>query len=291
MQRTPPQPSDPVDLPATTILVTGGTGKTGSRVAERLAAGGHDVRIGSRSAAVPFDWHDRATWPAAVRGVRAAYLAYAPDLSFPGAAETVGELATFAADHGVQHLVLLSGRGEGGAQTAERLVQRAGTTWTIVRAAVFAQNFSEGAFVDQVRDGAVALHVADVPEPFVDVEDVADVAVEALTDERHAGVVHELTGPQLLTFAEALEIVGRAIGRPVVYVRVGAGELLEGMVAAGVPADDAGHLVALFGEILDGRGSVVTDGVQRALGRPARDFAGYVARAAASGAWAREVVA
>ena len=269
----------------TTILVTGGTGKTGRRVADRLAARGLSVRIGSRAGSPPFDWHDRATWPAAVDGVDAAYLAYAPDLAFPGAAETVGDFARFAVERGVRRLVLLSGRGEEGAERAERLVQQAGAEWTVVRCAVFAQNFTEGDFVGQVLDGAVAMHVDDVPEPFVDVDDIAAVATAALTEDGHAGQVYELTGPRLLTFGEALTVIGRAIGRPVAYVRVSVDELHAGLVAAGLPADDATHFIDLFTEILDGRNSSVADGVQRALGRPARNFDEVVAEAAAAGAW------
>jgi uncharacterized protein YbjT (DUF2867 family) len=267
------------------ILVTGGTGTTGRRVAARLLAAGHDVRIGSRHGRPPFDWHDRGTWPAILDGVSAAYLAYAPDLAFPGAADVVGEFAASAVDRGVGRLVLLSGRGEVGAAAAEARVRDAGAAWTVVRAAMFAQNFTEGAFAEQVAAGAVALHVDDVAEPFVDVDDIAEIAAAALTDERHAGQVYEVTGPRLLTFAEALERIGAAIGRPVAYVRIGAGELVDGLVAAGFPPDDAGHLVALFSEILDGRNSSVTDGVSRALGRPARDFDDVVAAAAAAGTW------
>jgi uncharacterized protein YbjT (DUF2867 family) len=274
-----------------TILITGGTGTTGRRIAERLVAAGHDVRIGTRSSATRFDWHDHATWPAAVEGVSAAYLAYAPDLAFPGAAEVVGEFAAYAAAHGVGRLVLLSGRGEAGARAAEDLVQRAGAAWTIVRAAFFAQNFTEGAFVEQVRDGAVALHVADVAEPFVDVDDIADVAVVALTADGHDGQVYEVTGPRSLTFTAALDTIAAAIGRPVAFVRITPDELHGGLVAGGVPAADARHLVDLFSEVLDGRNSAVTDGVERALGRPARDFADVVAAAAAAGAWAADEVA
>jgi uncharacterized protein YbjT (DUF2867 family) len=277
--------------PRSTTLVTGATGKTGRRVVARLTAAGHDVRPGSRAAAVPFDWHDRSTWASAVDGVGAAYLAYAPELAFAGAAETIGDFATFAVDHGVGRLVLLSGRGEARARLAESLVQRSGAEWTIVRAAVFAQNFSEGAFAEQVQDGAVTLHVADVAEPFVDVDDIAEIAAAALTDGRHGGQLYEVTGPRLLTFGAALATIGAAIGRPVGYVRIGADELRTGLVAAGLPDDDAAQLVALFGQILDGRNSSVTDGVRRALGRPATDFADVVARAAAAGAWRNAEVA
>jgi uncharacterized protein YbjT (DUF2867 family) len=268
-----------------TVLVTGGTGKTGRRVADRLRAAGHTVRIGSRTGSPPFDWHDPATWPAAVDGVDAAYLAYAPDLAFPGAADAVGAVARAAVERGVGTLVLLSGRGEARARRAEDLVRQAGAAWTIVRAAVFAQNFTEGTFVEQVLDGAVALPVADVAEPFVDIDDIADIAASALVDARHAGQLYEVTGPRLLTFGAALATIGAAIGRPVAYVHTSPAELRTGLVAAGVPDDDAANLVALFTEILDGRNSSLADGVQRALGRPAGDFGAVVDAAVAAGAW------
>src|SRR4051794_28656110 len=99
-----------------TTLLIGGTGKTGRRVAERLIAQDVDVRIGSRRTAPRFDWDDESTWRPALNGVTAAYVTFHPDLAIPGAAEKVGTLARMAADHGVRHLVLLSGRGEQVAQ-------------------------------------------------------------------------------------------------------------------------------------------------------------------------------
>lgn len=272
------------------ILVTAATGTTGRRVATRLVAAGHEVRAVSRSSATPFDWHDRTTWASAVDGACAAYLAFAPDLAFPGAAETVGDFARFAVEHGVPRLVLLSGRGEDRARRAEQLVQRAGATWTIVRAACFTQNFTEGAFAEQVAAGALALHVADVAEPFVDVDDIAEIAAAALVDDRHAGQLYEVTGPRAMTFGAALATIGEVIGRPVAYVRVGAAELHAGLIDAGLGADDAAHLVELFGQILDGRNTAVADGVQRALGRPPRDLTDVVVAAAGAGAWSGQEV-
>ncbi|WP_455906275.1 SDR family oxidoreductase [Kitasatospora purpeofusca] len=185
-----------------TVLVTGGTGKTGSRVAERLTALGHTARIGSRTAPVPFDWADDSTWDAALEGVDAAYLAYYPDLAFPGAVETVGAFARRAAKAGVGRLVLLSGRGEEAAQAAEAAVAEAGTGWTVVRCAWFDQNFSESFFLDPVLAGELALPTGVAVEPFVDVDDIADVAAAALTEDGHDGEVYELTGPRLLSFAD-----------------------------------------------------------------------------------------
>jgi uncharacterized protein YbjT (DUF2867 family) len=267
-------------------LVTAATGKTGRRVARRLQAGGHAVRGVSRTAPVPFDWEDRTTWAAALDGVTAAYLAYAPDLAVPGAADTVGAFARLAVDAGVDRLVLLSGRGEEAAREAEEAVRAAGAELTVVRAAWFAQNFSEGAFLQQVLAGEVALPVDAMREPFVDAEDVAAVAVAALTQEGHAGRVYDVTGPRLLTFAEAVAEVGRAAGRELTYLPVPLGAFLDVLREQGCPADAVALLALLFGELFDGRNAVLGDGVREALQRAPRDLADWAREAAAAGAWA-----
>lgn len=266
-------------------LVLGGTGKTGRRVVDRLAARGLDVRVGSRSGAPPFDWNDRATWAPVLRGVSQMYVTYQPDLAVPGAAETVGALARLAAESGVRRLVLLSGRGEEGAQRAEDEVRGAGLEWTILRASWFAQNFSENFLLDAVLAGEVALPSGDVPEPFVDVDDIADAAVAALTEEGHAGRVYELTGPRALTFAQAVDEITRASGRPIRFVPISAEAFLAGLRAEGLPGDVLWLMNELFTQVLDGRNSLPADGIQRALGREPRDFAAYAGATAATGVW------
>jgi uncharacterized protein YbjT (DUF2867 family) len=270
-----------------TTLVLGSTGKTGRRVLERLGARGLSVRAGSRSGEPPFDWENRATWEAALRGAHAAYISYFPDLAAPGAPDTVGAFADLAVRSGVERLVLLSGRGEEEAQQAERAVEGAGGEWTIVRASWFSQNFSEGYLREPVLAGEVALPAGDVAEPFVDADDIADVAVAALTEDGHAGHVYEVTGPRLLTFADATAEISRASGRAVAFVRVPIDAYASAAAEHGVPDDIVGLLRYLFREVLDGRNAHLTDGVQRALGRPPRDFRDFAEQAAASGAWDR----
>src|SRR5215213_10458708 len=179
-------------------LVLGGTGKTGRRVAERLAARGVPVRLGSRSGEPPFDWEDRASWVPELSGVGSVYLTYYPDLAVPGAVDAVQSLVELTVARGVQRLVLLSGRGEDEAQRAEEVVQASGVDWTIVRSSWFNQNFSENYLRDPVLDGEVVLPAGGVREPFIDADDIADVAVAALTEEGHVGRVYEVTGPRLL---------------------------------------------------------------------------------------------
>ena len=267
------------------ILLTGGTGKTGRRVAERLQALGQPVRIGSRRADPPFDWDEPDTWAAALDGARAVYVTYAPDIAFPGGADAVDAFVRQAVATGARRVVLLSGRGEEEAEHAEELVKASGANWTIVRCAVFAQNFDEGVFVESVQSGTLAMPAGDVAEPFVDVDDIADVVTAALTDDRHIGRLYELTGPRLLTFHEAMAEVSEAAGRPVQYVPVSSEEFAAELRGAGMPEDEATGLTDLFAAILDGRNQSLADGVQEALGRPPRDFAEYARRAAATGAW------
>lgn len=267
-----------------TTLVLGGTGKTGRRVAGRLEARGMPVRIGSRAGEPAFDWEDRATWEPALRGVGAVYVTYQPDLAAPGAADAVRAFVDLAVGGGVGRLVLLSGRGEEEeALRGERAVRESGAGWTILRSSFFAQNFSERFFLEPVLGGELALPAGDVAEPFVDADDVADVAVAALTEEGHAGELYELTGPRLLTFAEAVGEISRASGREVRYAPISAKEFASALDASGMPPGMVGLLTHLFAEVLDGRNARLADGVRRALGREPRDFADYARETAATG--------
>ena len=268
-----------------TTLVLGGSGKTGRRVAERLVNRGVETRVASRSANPAFDWNDQGTWRAVLDGVEAAYISYAPDLAIPGATESVRDFVKMAVEQGVQRLVLLSGRGEEEAQRCERIVQDAGVQWTIVRASWFNQNFSEGEFLGMVLDGAITLPADDVPEPFVDIDDIADVAVAALTEDGHNGEIYEVTGPRMLTFTEVAKEISRAAGRPVEFIRIPKEAFAGAIAESGAPEDIAWLLNYLFETVLDGRNAYICDGVQRALGREATDFSDYTRRIAASGVW------
>ncbi len=203
-----------------TILVLGGTGKTGRRVVERLEARGLPVRVGSRSGEPPFDWEDNATWAPVLDGVGSVYISYYPDLAAPGAVEATSAFANLAVVNGVRRLVLLAGRGEPEAEQAEQAVRQSGADLTVIRATWFSQNFSEGFMLEPVLGGEIVLPAGETPEPFVDVDDIADVAVAALTDDRHIGQLYELTGPRLLSFAQVAEEIAEATGHEIRYVPV-----------------------------------------------------------------------
>ncbi|WP_373299618.1 NAD(P)H-binding protein [Streptomyces poonensis] len=270
--------------PDMTVLVTGASGRTGSRVAAAAQAAGLTVRAASR--ATGFDWADRSTWAAALRGADAAYLMHPADIGHPSAAGAIGALAGEAVAHGVRHLVLLSGRGEDQARPAEEAVEASGADWTVVRAAWFAQNFSEGPLVEGLRQGELVFPAGEVAEPFIDVRDIADVVVAALTaGDRYASRTLELTGPRPLSFREALAEISKAAGRDFAYIPVSAREYGEALTGFGIPPEEAAVLIEIFETLLDGRNSHVTADVREVLGREPRDFADFVAEAAAAGTW------
>jgi uncharacterized protein YbjT (DUF2867 family) len=267
------------------VLITGGTGKTGRRLAERLRACGTPVRVGSRSSATVFDWEQEATWPGALRGASAAYISYFPDLTVPGASDAIGAFCEVALAGGTRRVVLLSGRGEEEAQVCEEVVARSGADWTVLRCSWFAQNFSEGYLLDSLLDGALALPAGPAAEPFIDVDDIADVAAAVLTSDGHLGEIYEMTGPRLLTFPEAVAEIADAAGRPIAYFPVSAHAFVAEMTAADVPAEVVELLLYLFCTVLDGRNAHLGDGVQRVLGREPRDFRDFAAAVAANGVW------
>ncbi|MFB7054724.1 NAD(P)H-binding protein [Streptomyces vinaceus] len=270
----------PNDIPTTALLI-GGNGKTGRRVAQKLRAQGRPVRIGSRTGEPAFDWNVPGTWGPALEGVDRVYVTYHPDLGFPGAAEQVGAFAEAAVAAGARRLVLLSGRGEPAAQHAEEGLKASGADWTVVRASWFNQNFDEDFFLEPVRAGELALPTADAVEAFVDTDDIAEVVVAALTDDRHAGRTYELSGPRLMSFADVAAELSKATGREIAYVPVSDEEYRGVLREVGLPQEFAD----LFTQILDGRNAHLVHGVEEVLGRKPKDFADYAREAAATGVW------
>lgn len=265
-------------------LIIGSTGKTGSRVAAKLEAMHLPVRHGTRRADIPFDWEDDSTWAPALEGVSKAYLTYFPDLAFPGAVEKVAALCDVAKTTGLDHVVLLSGRGEHHARLGEEAVRASGLDFTLVRAAWFAQNFSEGYLRDPILEGVLPMPGGSIQEPIIDIDDIADVVVAALTEDGHKGALYEVTGPRLLSFADMAAILSEESGLAIRHIPISFEDFHANVAAAG---DDfvADVFTAIARETLDGRNAQVCDGVERALGRKPRDFAEYAAKAAAAGAW------
>lgn len=276
--------SENMNMNTSSILVIGATGKVGRRVVAGLENQGKTPRIGSRDAHLSFDWEEHDNWPAHFSGVDTAYVSYYPDLASPQAAIDMAALIDVAKAAGLRRMVLLSGRGEAGAERCENLLRNSGLGYTLLRAAWFNQNFSEGHLYPGVMNGVIALPAGETLEPFIDIDDIAEIAVDALVDDRHHNQFYELTGPRLLTFAAAAEAIAKASGRNIQYAALSLDDFHAGMTAE-MGKDAADLLTGLCREVFDGRNQRVTDGVERALGRPPRDFADYCRAAAASGVW------
>lgn len=265
-------------------VIVGGTGKTGRRVSERLAERHIPHRAASRSGTPAFDWDDPSTWDRHLADAERVYLTFYPDLASPGAAPAIRRFTARAAALGVQKLVLLSGRGEPECHPSEDAVRESGLGFTILRSAFFCQNFSESLWLEPVLKGELAFLAGSVAEPFVDADDLAEVAVAALTDDRHAGQTYELTGPRPLTFAEAVREISEATGRTIRYSPVSK-EAYAAILRQDLPPDVAAFLCDLFESVLDGHNAHVSGDVERVLGRPPRDFREWARVTAKSGVW------
>lgn len=272
------------------ILVIGGTGKTGSRVVEELTQLGHTVRIGTRKNNPAFDWNDYSTFSPALKGMDRAYIVYYPDLAVPGSKEAIAALTEAALKEGLEKVVLLSGKGETEAEACEQIVANSGLNYTLVRASWFNQNFSEGAFLDFVLAGHVALPMPEAEIPFVDAGDIAEVVTKVLVNDSYNGQTITVTGPRKMTFKEVVDVMAKGIGRDMQYQPISIEEFKEGMKAAGLRDSYVWLFGYLFKEVLgNADNQVVSHDLERVLGRTATSFEQFVERTLATGVWNQEV--
>ncbi|MFF3641625.1 NAD(P)H-binding protein [Streptomyces sp. NPDC002564] len=272
-----------------TILVTGGTGTTGRRVAARLAARGHRVRVASRrpggdaphGAAVRFDWADTATHAPALDGVSGVYLV--PAVADPDPAAHVLPFLDRARRAGVERVVLLGAsavtEADGGLGEAYRALRERFPAWAVLRPSWFMQNFTgrhphaesiraSGEIVSATGDGRIA---------FVDADDIAEVGVRALTDGRAHNAAHLVTGPQALSYADAAALLSGATGRPVRHRAVSRTVLRDRLTATGMPVEYAEMLAGMDEAIAAGAEDRTSPAVERVTGRAPRSFAEFVA--------------
>lgn len=272
------------------VLVIGGTGKTGSRVVERLENSGHQVRIGSRNGSPAFNWDDPASYAPALKGIDRAYIVYYPDLAVPGSRQAIEGLTEAALKEGLEKVVLLSGKGEREAEACEEIVASSGLNYTLVRASWFNQNFSEGAFLDFILARHVALPMPEARIPFVDAEDIAEVVTRALVDDSYNGHTLTVTGPRQMTFGEAVDAISRGIGREIQYEAISLEDFKAGMKAAGLPDSYVWLFGYLFKEVLGNPANQdISDDVEKVLGRKATDFSQYVEKTKTTGVWSQSI--
>ena len=271
------------------VLVIGGTGKTGRRVAAILKEEGHEVKVAGRNSTPAFNWDNADSYAPALAGVDRAYIVYYPDLAVPGSREAIGRLTEEALAAGLKKVVLLSGKGETEAEACEEIVAESGLDYTLVRASWFNQNFDEGSFRDFVMQGVLALPMPDARIPFVDVQDIAEVVSKVLMDDSYNGQTITVTGPEKLTFKQTAEILSEVTGRNIQYVPISVEEFKAGMSQAGLPDSYVWLFGYLFKEVLGNADNQSISGdVNKLLGREAIRFSDYAIRAASKGAWNRD---
>jgi len=258
------------------FLVIGASGKTGQLVYASLKENGHIVRAASRNTQIPFDWYDESTWADSIDGMTSIYLTFYPDLAVPAAPGIITKFLELAKEHNVQHIVMLSGRGEAAAQHCEQLLQNSGIAWNVVRASWFNQNFHEGAFLPFIEMGKLSLPVKEVTEPFIDTRDIAAVAVECLVNPALRNRLFEVTGPELLTFADLADKFSAQLSKPVVFEAITLDRFTVNMKTAGLPEDVIEMLQYLFTEVLDGRNEYLSAGLEEALNRSPITFDQYI---------------
>ena len=270
----------------TNILVIGGTGKTGRRVVEQLKNKGIEPRIGSRNASPSFDWDDKDTWVNALEGIEKMYVTYYPDLAVPGAKEAIESLTYLAKELGVKKMVLLSGKGETEAEACEDIVMNSGIDYTIVRASWFNQNWSESFFLDPILSGEVALPMSDVLIPFVDANDIAEVAATVLLDDAYNGEVIEVTGPELVTFRDVVDVISKVSKKHLNFYDISLEKYVEGMKQQQTPSDVVWLIEYLFNHVLTNpNNQLVVNDLERVLGRKAKSFLAYAEETAKTGIW------
>ncbi|MFF8281735.1 NAD(P)H-binding protein [Streptomyces albus] len=269
-------------MTAPAVLVVGATGTTGSRTAARLTAEGHRVKAASRRAApvagaepVRFDWYDTATHAPALEGVDRVYLV--PPVGDPDPAAVMLPFLRQARAAGMRRAVLLSSSAVPSGGPAVGLVHQAlpglFPEWAVLRPSWFMQNFTgDHLHARGIReDGTVRSATGSGRVGFVDADDIAEVAVRALTDDRAPDTDLVLTGPEALSYDDIAAVLTEVTGRPVVHHRLTEAQLRD-RLAAEVPAEFAGILAGMDGAIEQGAEDRVTGTVQRLTGRPPRSF-------------------
>jgi uncharacterized protein YbjT (DUF2867 family) len=272
------------------ILLTGATGTVGRATAAALTAAGVPFRVAARTplkaealgmAAVEMDWDRPETLGAAFAGADKLFLLTPVS---ERQAEYVAAAALAAKQQGIRHIVRLSvidaevepGYAMGRVHRAgERSIEASGIPWTFLRAGSFAQNFVNYYGVDPYKSVPVYLPHGPGGASWVDARDVGEVAAKALTESGHEGKAYVLTGGEAVATADAIALLGEALGRQYEYIDVPEQAAREAMRAHGAPPWIVDALAELNALIRANQHNYVSPAVRQLLGRPPRSFRTY----------------
>ena len=266
------------------LLVTGGTGTVGSLLVDLLKRSGNDFRVLVRNAekatalegrgmrTIAGDFADLDGLSRAMEGVHRAFLLTPPH---PQMVEWQGNVIQAARRGGVKHVVKLSvstvGSDSGAQLTAwhtqtDEMLKESGVAFTILHAHSFMQNWIASA--GMIKSGVFYGSLGDMPVPWVDARDVAEVAYGAMTGGGHKGKTYRVTGPAARSQREVAEAFGKALNRPVKFVAVPHEAVRQGMLDAGLPEWLANDLDAFNRMWADGLDVGVSTDAQKVMRRP-----------------------
>jgi ergot alkaloid biosynthesis protein len=265
-----------------TILVTGGTGKVGRRVARRLRENGYDVYTASRKQGVEsgnenvahrsFDWADETTYRAVLAGVQRLFLVAPVRVADPS--EQMNMFLTYALQAGVQRVVLLSSslvqEGMMGPGMVHKAIREQAPEWAVLRPSWFMQNFVEDHYhATSIRDeGVIVAATGDGCVGFVDADDIAEVALHVLIDAQPHNRDYIITGPQALSYAQVAQILSQTFGRSINFVCLPPEQMQARLVAAGMPPAFAELMAQVeYQAIRNGLEDRVTSTVEQVTGR------------------------
>lgn len=267
-----------------TILVTGGTGTTGRRISAQLAARGLCYRAATRRPKtendIRFDWADETTWAAALDGVARIYLVAPTGVSEP--LPVMIPFLELAIRTGVKRFVLLSASSlePGGPMMGmvHSWLRDRAPEWVVLRPTWFMQNFSEQQHLGPIRDeGAIYTATDGGRIGFIDAEDIATVAVEALSQPEFASGDIILTGPAAISYDDVAKTLSDVLDHPVQHHHLSVAELAARHVdCSDLPQSYADTLAAMDASIASGSEDRVTDAVALIVGRPARSLADFI---------------
>lgn len=266
-------------------LVTAPNSKTGRRVVELLQNANMLVRIASRSTRIKFDWEDTNTWQQAITGVDCAYIILPPNLAFANMAARLQMFVQLCEKNELRRLVLLTGRGEAESEKCEAVLLQSSIASTIVKTSWFSQNFSEGIFLESILNGEVVVPVSGVKEPFIDVNDIAEVVYRSLLDESQNNHVYELTGPDLLSFKDVADMFSEKLNTNVNVTYIPLETYLTELANLGLSHEEIKLTRYLFEQLLDGRNEYITSDLRDLLARDATSFQQFIDNTKCSDVW------
>lgn len=264
------------------ILVTGALGNVGGEIVKESLAQGIPVRaadvdltalnslFGERVEAIEFDFTRPETHKPAFDSVKKMFLMRPPHIS--NVKKHMFPAINVALAAGIEHVVFLSLIGIEQNERVphykvERYIKASGMAYTFLRASFFMQNLS-GTHKSEIRENdEIFVPVGKGNTSFIDVRDIAAVALKAMTEPGHENLAHELTGPEALDYYQVADILSEVLGRKITYRNPSIPAFVWKTLQRGKPLGLTLIMSYLYTQTKYGMSAKVTEDVEKILGR------------------------